>query len=402
MFMWYLLPMYKEIMMWILIFTTITSSFWLGLYSIKKKTINTKLINKSFLPKISVIIPVLNAEKVIGPTLKSIFSNNYPKNKIDVIIVDDGSTDNTSGAASKFPVRIMKHKKNMGKVNSLNDGISLAKNDIIFTLDDDSELRPNFFRLIVNKFKDKDVGAVCGIYKARYQNKLLERFQAMEYLGFALIRKLQESIDAVLVVPGSVAAFRKQALTDAGGFDDDTLLEDGDITLKIHKAGYKVACEKNALAFVSAPSTLKSFVSQRTRWMRGGMQIWGKHFDVFTGKLGAVGFLWMMDIVGVVMQFVVIGMFADKLLRFGISLAEIKMWIMNILTLNIQAVDIIVLLSMFLFTLGFLNMFISIKITNDSKKNLLWYPLMAPYQTFQFIIFIKSLILESLEVKNKW
>ncbi|MCD6476867.1 MAG: glycosyltransferase [Candidatus Aenigmarchaeota archaeon] len=402
--MWYLIPEYREIMIGILVFVSITSLFWLMLYTIKRKIINKKTLNKVFLPKISIIIPAFNEANSIGSTLKSILSNNYPKNKMDIIVVDDGSTDNTSDIVKKFPVNLIQLSRNKGKVNALNTGIKHAKHDIIFTLDADSKLCKNFFRLMVKKFEDANVGAVCGIYKAKYQNKLIEKLQSLEYLGFALIRKLQDSLGAITVVPGAVAAFRKKVLLEVGGFDNDTLLEDADITIKVHKAGYKVVCEKNALAYVCAPPTIRKFVKQRTRWMRGGLQIWGKHFDMFSGKFGAISFLWIVDAVSVSMQFVVFSMLLDHIRRFGFSLISLKYLILNIISLNFSfnSLTLLLSLSFILFILGIINMSISIKITNDSMKKLLLYPLMAFYGTFQFLIFIKSVIEESLELKKVW
>lgn len=175
-------------------------TFWLSLYFLNKDRILKRSVNLSFFPNISIIVPAYNEEKNIKNNLNSIFSSDYPKKKMEVIVVDDGSKDSTARIARQFPVNLIKHGKNRGKIYSLNDGIARAKSDIIITTDADTILEKNTIRLLVKKFQDPKVGAVAGVYKAinKYSSRnpfkfLLEKFQGLEYMGFSLIRKEQDS-----------------------------------------------------------------------------------------------------------------------------------------------------------------------------------------------------------------
>ncbi len=382
--------------------------FWLYIYTSNRKSINKKNRKLSFFPKISIIIPAYNEEKHIGTALKSIFSSNYPRKKMEVMVIDDGSKDNTVKIANKFPVRIVKHKKNMGKIFALNNGIRKAKNEVIVTTDADTILRKNTIGLLVQSFTDPKVGAVGGIYKAirRYSFKknpfkyLLERLQSLEYFGFSLIRKEQEVLNSILVIPGSVAAYRKSALKKVGGFDYDTVIEDYDITLKMHKAGYKVRCDKNAVAWVLAPQTIKSLVRQRTRWYRGGLQVLKKHFDIMHTRVGAVTFVWGFEIMNMLLQVVVFFMAlihlsgriaTNTLIDFLITL---KYWAVSLFSLKFGLLSGLVLIGLFLFTIGTINTAISIKIHGSSMKKMLLIPFMMFYSSFLALIFIKSFFQE--------
>ena len=379
--------------------------FWISLYFINRKKINKRTRNINFFPFISIIVPVYNEEKNIGNTLKSIFSNNYPKKKMEVIVIDDGSKDKTSEIASKFPVKLVKYKKNKGKIFALNDGISRASHDIIINTDGDTILEKNTIKLLVEGFKDPGVGSVGGMYKAMKKYSLrknpfkfiLEKLQYLEYLGYSLMRKQQEILESILVIPGAIAAYRKQALLDVGGFDNDTVIEDYDITLKIHKAGYKVRCNKNAVAWVLAPQTIRSLIRQRTRWYRGGVQVLKKHSDLLHTRVGAVTFVWGFDVFNMLLQVVVflvaashlVGMLATQ------SIFEIiNMWIMSILYLRFSLLGGLVLMAMLAFVLGIISTTVSVKLHGSSMKKLLLFPVMSVYSIFLSVIFVKSFFQE--------
>lgn len=390
--------------------------FWLGLYFVKRKEITKKSKIRKFFPKLSVIIPAYNEENNISTILKSIFKSIYPRNKLEIIVVDDGSTDNTAKIAKKFPVRLISYKQNKGKVHALNKGVSHAKGDIVITTDADAKIGPKTLALLTQHFKDSRVGAVSGIYKAfkkfSWKNPigyLLEKFQTIEYFGFSLIRKQQEALNAVLVVPGSIAAYRKSVINEVNGFEDDTVIEDYDMTIKIHKAGYKVKCEKDALAWVVAPQTVKSLIRERTRWYRGGLQvIFRKHSDAFRTRLGAVTFIWILEAFGMILQFLILSLAAAdvtyKFITYGLYelLLNLKLWLLSLLQLNLQIFDILLITSFILFTVGLINTTISMNLLRESKRKLLLYPMMMVYTTFLMFIFIKSFFQELLRKDMKW
>ncbi len=405
---------YYTLMLAIMIMVLGLSTFWISIYFANKKRIHNKDENITFFPDVSIIVPAYNEEKNIKNVLEKIISFDYPKDKIEILVIDDGSTDNTASIAKGFPVKLINYGKNMGKIYALNTGIEKAKNNIIITIDADTEPKKDFLKRIVQPLKEDGVGAVSGIYKAkRHKSKnplkfLLEKLQAVEYLGFCLLRKQQEMLESVIVVPGSVAAYRKSALEKVGKFTDDTIIEDYEITMRMHKAGYKVRCVKDALADVIAPRTLGALVRERTRWYRGGIQVLKKHHDIFFTRLGIVTYIWAMDALGMLMQLIVFGlamsMIINQIMIHSLSgfMSNWVVWMTNIAQLRFGLFDVLLLLSIFIAVLGIVNMGIAISLSKDRKRKMLLYPLMLFYNSFLFIVFLKSLIQELIGAKSEW
>ena len=391
------------------------STFWFIVYIMNRRSIHSNVSSITFFPTVSVIVPAYNEEKNIANALTKILDSDYPKDKMEILVVDDGSTDSTKAIARKFPVRTVEYGKNMGKIFALNTGIAQAKNDIIITIDADAEPMRNFISRIVQPFADNGVGVVGGVYKAKRMHSmknpmryLLEKFQAIEYLGFTLLRKQQEVLDAILVIPGSVAAYRKTALQKVGKFEDDTVIEDYDMTMRMHKAGFKVRCVKNALSYVVAPQTIGALIRERTRWYRGGIQILRKHYDMMFTRIGLVTYIWTMETFGMLLQLVVFSLAAWMIIKqmmlhpLSELLGNFVLWTGNLIALRMGLFDVVLLISMFIALMGVVNMYISIRLTDDRMRKLLLYPLSIVYTSFLFFVFLKSVIQELMGTKSAW
>lgn len=390
-------------------------AFWTVVYINYRKRIRRKSPLSGFMPNISVLIPAFNEEKNIASVLSSVLSSNYPKNKMEIIVVDDGSKDRTAEIAKVFPVKVLSLKKNMGKIFALNQGIHTASNEVLLTLDADIEIEPSAIKRMVQYFKDPAVGAVSGIYKSkkihdfasRPLKYILEKAQALEYLGFALSRKQQEVMESILVVPGSIAAYRKSVLLEVGKFDSDTIIEDYDMTIKIHKAGYKVRCDKDAVGWVVAPQTLKSLIRERYRWYRGGLQVIKKHFDMFKfTKIGAITALWALEIFSMTLQLLMAGIvyyrFTYLLTNYTINqLIEMALTPPTLALIDPYFITTLGL-TVALIVMGLFTTYISIKMNNDSKRKMFLYPIMVIYNTILFFIWIKALVQEAAKTKCVW
>lgn len=242
-------------------------------------------VEEGELPPISVIVPAYNEDTLIGAAIESLLALDYPT--YEVIVVDDGSRDNTLAVAAKFeghaavPVRVFS-TPNAGKATALNLGISNAQYPFLFCMDSDSTVEPQTLRRAVAHMADTDVGAVAGNVKVLNRNSMLTRLQALEYIeGLNMPRRAQGFIAAVNIVPGPVGLFRREALTDVGGYETDTFAEDADLTLKLVAAGWKVVYEDQAIAWTQAPDHWLDLIQQRYRWTRGILQTLRKRRRLF-------------------------------------------------------------------------------------------------------------------------
>jgi len=234
-------------------------------------------------PKISIIVPAYNEEVTIKECIRSLLNLDYPN--YEIIVIDDGSTDKTLGEAKKFEISGVKviHQENRGKPNALNNGILSSKGEIAVTVDADTKLHRESLKKIASRFvADRHLGAVAGNVKVDPAPGLLNTLQAAEYTtGINLVRKAQSILGCVMIVPGPIAALKKEAVERVGFFSDDTFAEDFDVTMKILKAGYRVEYEDEAIAYTDAPKNLEDLMKQRRRWYRGMIQVLDKHKDMY-------------------------------------------------------------------------------------------------------------------------
>ena len=231
-------------------------------------------------PSVSIVVPAYNEEAHIASCLEAIQKQDY-KGDMEVIVVDDGSTDRTAGIASKYPINLVSLKTNVGKANALNVGIECSKGDILIFSDSDSELASDAVRLLVNSLEEHaDAGAVAGniyINDIGRNNSFLKRFQMIEYYTDQEIsRHLQSLSGKVLVCPGPLFAVRRE-IAEKTMFNDRSVIEDADFTIGILKHNKKVLREPQAKAYTDAPLSLKSWFNQRKRWWYGNLQLWRIH-----------------------------------------------------------------------------------------------------------------------------
>jgi cellulose synthase/poly-beta-1,6-N-acetylglucosamine synthase-like glycosyltransferase len=259
----------------------------------------------AFFPAVSVLIPAYNEGKVIEKTLRSVLGSEYP-GEIEVIVVDDGSTDDTFARASAVGdarVRVVR-QANSGKARALECGVREARNDLLVFMDGDTQFAPTAIRHLVVPFQDASVGAVSGHARVGNPRGILTKCQDLEYVcGFNLDRQAYAAWNCITVVPGAISAMRREAIQAAGGFSTDTLAEDTDLTLAIHRAGFRVDYQKEAVAFTEAPETFRGLGRQRFRWAYGTLQCAWKHRDiVFNPRFKALGWfslpgIWFFQVV---------------------------------------------------------------------------------------------------------
>ncbi|WP_149826038.1 bifunctional polysaccharide deacetylase/glycosyltransferase family 2 protein [Streptomyces tailanensis] len=247
---------------------------------------------------VSVIVPAYNEKECIANTLQSLSKSTHP---IEIIVVDDGSTDGTSEIAREAAaslgmvnVRVIR-QENAGKPAALNNGVRSASYDIVIMMDGDTVFEPDTVGKLVQPFADPGVGAVAGNAKVGNRNTMIGAWQHIEYvMGFNLDRRMYDLLRCMPTIPGAIGAFRRDAVLEVGGMSEDTLAEDTDITIAMHRAGWRVVYQEHARAWTEAPGSLKQLWSQRYRWSYGTMQALWKHRKSLTdkgpsGRFGRVG-----------------------------------------------------------------------------------------------------------------
>ncbi|MFD3499012.1 bifunctional polysaccharide deacetylase/glycosyltransferase family 2 protein [Streptomyces sp. NPDC058676] len=247
---------------------------------------------------VSVIVPAYNEKECIANTLESLAQSTHP---IEVIVVDDGSTDGTSEIARSAAeslgmsnVRVIR-QENAGKPAALNNGVRSASHDIVVMMDGDTVFEADTVRQLVQPFADPEVGAVAGNAKVGNRDTVIGAWQHIEYvMGFNLDRRMYDLLRCMPTIPGAIGAFRREAVLQVGGMSEDTLAEDTDITIAMHREGWRVVYQEHARAWTEAPGSLKQLWSQRYRWSYGTMQALWKHRKSLTdkgpsGRFGRVG-----------------------------------------------------------------------------------------------------------------
>nr|WP_239058447.1 bifunctional polysaccharide deacetylase/glycosyltransferase family 2 protein [Aliiroseovarius sp. PrR006] len=247
---------------------------------------------------VSVLIPAFCEETVIVKSVTSVLQSTYPI--AQVVVIDDGSTDNTAQVVrdhfgSDPRVRLIR-QDNQGKAEALNNGIRYIDTPVFVAIDADTIIAPEAVGKLVKHFNDAEVGAVAGNVKVGNRRNLITRLQAIEYISAQnLDRRAYEVLNGIMVVPGSIGAWRTEVVISAGGYTTQTLVEDADLTVSVIRRDFKVIFEPAAHAFTEAPETIRQWMRQRLRWHFGMLQIAWKHKGAFFERR-AVGLVSIPDL----------------------------------------------------------------------------------------------------------
>jgi cellulose synthase/poly-beta-1,6-N-acetylglucosamine synthase-like glycosyltransferase/peptidoglycan/xylan/chitin deacetylase (PgdA/CDA1 family) len=243
---------------------------------------------------VTVLVPAYNERECIANTVRSLMESDHP---IEVVVIDDGSTDGTADIVEEMwlPNVHVVRQENAGKPAALNNGIAHARHDIIVMMDGDTVFEPSTVGELVQPFGEGRVGAVAGNAKVGNRDTLIGAWQHIEYvMGFNLDRRMYDLLGCMPTIPGAVGAFRRRALERVGGMSEDTLAEDTDITMALHRDGWRVVYAERARAWTEAPESVQQLWSQRYRWSYGTMQAIWKHRRALiergpSGRFGRVG-----------------------------------------------------------------------------------------------------------------
>jgi poly-beta-1,6 N-acetyl-D-glucosamine synthase len=263
--------------------------FFAQLYSIieshriKKGTTNPT-------PSVSVFIPAHNEAVGITKTITSVLETNYPK--LEIIVINDGSTDSTHNVITEFIANHRKGQhsktsieyislKNGGKARALNRALKSANGEIVITIDADSVMDPEAIKNLVKRFTSPKVAAVAGNVIVGNGRKPIGLIQQLEYLYGFYFKRADSSFNAVYIIGGAAAAYRREILTKLGGFDPNIITEDIEISTRMLSLGYRTCYAADAVVYTEGPSTIQGLFNQRLRWKFGRLLTFYKHRHLF-------------------------------------------------------------------------------------------------------------------------
>lgn len=221
---------------------------------------------------VSVIVPVWNEETTVLKTIFSLLKLNYPKDKLFIFIVDDGSTDNTWQVIQRFAknkqIKLLR-KQNGGKYTALNYALSQVNSELVGCLDADSFVHPEALKRIVVRFEDPEIMAVTPSIKVFEPKGWLGLVQKAEYIFGIFLRKVLLGLNAIYITPGPLSIFRRSVFERLGDYKHAYNTEDIEIALRMQKNRMKIDNVHNAYIYTIAPTNLKTLFKQRLRWVYG-------------------------------------------------------------------------------------------------------------------------------------
>ncbi|MDO8575218.1 MAG: glycosyltransferase [bacterium] len=381
--------------------------FLLITYIEKRKSIGEKADSEelNYFPTTTIMVPCFNEEKTLEKTVNSLLNLDYPKDKIEIFIVDDGSTDGTYEVAKKFSnnpqIKIFK-KENGGKHTVLNFGIKNSRSELIGCLDADSFVDKYALKRIVYFFnKDKNTMAVVPAIKIHEPKNIIQKIQNVEYNLGVFKRKVLSLLDALYVTPGPFSIFRREVFETLGYYKHAHLTEDFEMAMRMQASHYKIDNSHKSFVYTVAPNSLKKLYKQRLRWTYGFIKnAIDYRFMFFKKEYGNMSFFLLptaifsiISAIYLVTVFIVemIGKISDKILEIQVVgfKFDLSKWNFDPFYLNTETISILALMA------GILSIYIiliSQKIADDKVKIkldlvyfLIVYPFIAPIWLFKAV-----------------
>lgn len=254
------------------------------------------VLDDKFRPKVSIIIPIWNEGSTQGGRLKktvdSLLNCDYPKNKLEIIIVNDGSTDDSLKLAKEyeqFGVKVLSNKVSQGKTIAINEGLKYATGELVAGLDADSFIEADVLNKLVPCFKDPQVMGAIPSIKIWKPKTFLQKVQFHEFLSAVFIRHLQSELGAIPLAPGAFTLVRRKFVEEHGLLNARTMVEDLELSLRIQSHNYLIENVIDANVYTSGVVGLKAFVNQRLRWFYGFLIQIKRYKHLFSKDYGNLG-----------------------------------------------------------------------------------------------------------------
>ncbi len=354
------------------------------------------------LPKISILIPAFNEQRTIAKAIKSVLDADYPKHLKEIIVINDGSTDDTLTIARRYlryGIRVI-NKNNSGKAKSLNYALKRASGELIVTLDGDSYIEYSSLKQMVGYFKDPEVAAVTSVMKVHRPKGLLRRIQSVEYMVMVVTRKIMSFLDSINVTPGPLSMFRKKIFDLIGNYDEKNILEDQEMAFRIQKHNYKIESSMSATVHTIVPRNLNDLVRQRLRWYRGTLRNIIKYRGLITPRYGDFGIIVLP--IAIFSIFAIFSILLFTILAFirGDSVFSIFLQTPQALIYGFSGIH---LLLSFMFLLSLFWIYLSLKQIREESISLPWMVVyVLIYGPLITLFWLIALLQEIAGKKLKW
>ena len=400
------------------------SIFWLLVLFFSEGEKEKKTLTRK--PFFTTIVPAYNEEKSIVETLTSLINLDYFKEKMEIIVVNDGSTDNTQSLVEEFitnnPGReiTLINQNNHGKGRAMNVALEVAKGEFFACLDADSFVSQNAIKEMLPYFEaDQNVAAVCPTLKVKKPSNILQKVQWFEYIINMFYKFLNSKVDCIHVTPGPFSVYRTKVIKDLGGFDEHTITEDLEIAMRLQKHHYKIMQTFDVIVNTVTPQTWKALFLQRIRWYKGSVDNTINYRKImFKKEYGDYGYLRMPTVIlsGIIAVILFATLFQDlvtKIIQWVASLAAVNfdIWTLiknysfefNYLSLPFAKLFIAAtLLSISLFVMIYSYKIVQEKINNHGRTltGLVTYLFM--YGIFMTFVWVYIAFIIVTKKKNTW
>lgn len=251
--------------------------------------------DNSYFPKTTIIVPCFNEALTVEKTVESLLALDYPKDKLELLLIDDGSTDNTLEVLNTFKdnpqIKVYSKKNEGSKFSALNFGLGKIDSELVGCLDADSFVDKNALKRMVPYFKDQSNMCVIPSIKVYEPETVLQHAQKVEYDWGIFFRRMLSEMGSLYVTPGPFSIFRTQVFKDLGNYKEGHHTEDLELALRMQKNRYKIVKVINAYVYTVAPKNLKTLYKQRVRWTYGFLRNAYDYKEMFLNKkYGNIGF----------------------------------------------------------------------------------------------------------------
>lgn len=368
-------------------------------------------------PMISILVPAHNEAKVIGRTVESLLLLNYPKSKMELIVINDNSSDNSKEILENIKDRYNNYNFTIintdsltggkGKSNALNIGYTISKGDFIVVYDADNTPDKNALRYLVQTIVMNDeLGAVIGKFRTRNKNKnLLTKFINIETLSFQWMSQAGRwQLFNLCTIPGTNFILRRSIIEEIGGWDSKAIAEDTEISFRIYKLGYKIKLVPQSITWEQEPETVKVWIKQRTRWAKGNIYVLMKYIkNIFKQGRNKIVFdiayffsVYFLFLTSVIISDILFVLSISKLVEISIPINFFLIWILSYLLFIIEVsisltiekgeatIENIFIVAIMYFTYSQLWLFVAIKGMIEYLKDIIFKREVKWYKTERF------------------